>query len=431
MSSRKTIKINPELFKLGSSSSKKRDKKTKKERPIINIKPNKVKKELLNKIKEYQKHNEEKNKDHEEKSHERENKENNYVNQVLKPNRNHEKDNKREYNKRESNKSNINIDTNDCVSEFTDNNEFNNEFNKSLQFLQELSREKKEKLERKKKKKTLKKQRAEIGQVNLDLPNELQNNLVLPVSQIDINIPTTLPNLVTNIPSFSNYPKYSNNFEEKIEKDNKIDYDLEKLSEDVPYGCLKKGNKPTFREWKRETQKKSICKVIPQELNVLDIPEVPIQIPATSSPPLDEVNKIQDNSERYKERIERLEQLKEEFKEKSNSQDIHKAKKSGNKTLTLVGKNTRVTKYKLGKKGRLVSVLIKNNETRKNIREDLSALRKTSLLDIKNYLRKHNLIKAGCDAPNDIIRQIFEQAVLSGEITNLNKDNLLHNYFHE
>ena len=47
---------------------------------------------------------------------------------------------------------------------------------------------------------------------------------------------------------------------------------------------------------------------------------------------------------------------------------------------------------------------------------------------MKNYLRKHNLLKAGSEAPNDIIRKLYEQCLLSGNIHNTNKDNLLHNY---
>ena len=75
-----------------------------------------------------------------------------------------------------------------------------------------------------------------------------------------------------------------------------------------------------------------------------------------------------------------------------------------------------------------VSILIKNNTSRKQIKEDISKIKKTSIIDIKNYLRKHNLIKIGSDTPNDVLRQLYEQAILAGDITNINTDNLLHNY---
>ena len=55
-------------------------------------------------------------------------------------------------------------------------------------------------------------------------------------------------------------------------------------------------------------------------------------------------------------------------------------------------------------------------------------LRKKCLSEIKEYLRKHNLIKIGSSAPEAVLRQIYENSFLAGNIYNKNPDNLLHNY---
>ena len=48
--------------------------------------------------------------------------------------------------------------------------------------------------------------------------------------------------------------------------------------------------------------------------------------------------------------------------------------------------------------------------------------------DIKKYLREHNMIKVGSTAPNDVLRKMYENAMLSGELINTNTEILLHNF---
>ena len=99
----------------------------------------------------------------------------------------------------------------------------------------------------------------------------------------------------------------------------------------------------------------------------------------------------------------------------------------GTKRIT---KKTTKRKYTLGKSRakNSVSVLVKDRGTRKQILSAQKDLKKKNINDVKSYLRDHNLIKVGSNAPNDILRKLYESAMLAGEITNSNVETLLHNF---
>ena len=66
------------------------------------------------------------------------------------------------------------------------------------------------------------------------------------------------------------------------------------------------------------------------------------------------------------------------------------------KDYTIDGKKC----FKLGKnKNNRVGVLIKSGKTRKQVKNETSILKERCLSDIKEYLRKHNLIKVGTPEP--------------------------------
>lgn len=93
-------------------------------------------------------------------------------------------------------------------------------------------------------------------------------------------------------------------------------------------------------------------------------------------------------------------------------------------------KQTITKKYKLGKTAgsNVVGVLIKNSDTRRRVQEEHGVLRRESIVEIRKYLHAHGLIKVGSDAPPDVLRNIYESAKLTGEISNTNKHVMLHNF---
>ncbi len=96
-------------------------------------------------------------------------------------------------------------------------------------------------------------------------------------------------------------------------------------------------------------------------------------------------------------------------------------------------RKTKTLKFKLGRnnKNRKIGIYIKNRETLKNIKKDFNKLKDVDIVQVKKYLREHNLINTGSTSPNDVLREIYEKAILSGEVNNKNTNNLLNNFMNE
>jgi len=76
-----------------------------------------------------------------------------------------------------------------------------------------------------------------------------------------------------------------------------------------------------------------------------------------------------------------------------------------------------------------ISVLVSNKTIRNNIANKSTQIKQTPLTEVKRYLIKKGFIKVGSIAPPDVLRKMYESALLMcGEIQNHNPDNLLYNY---
>jgi hypothetical protein len=349
---KKTIQFNPNYFTLSGKKNKnttisKKDKKTKPNITLAN--PNKIKKQLLMKIKEFQKRN---------------------------------------------NKNNIDENKEDSKDE--EIKDFEDEFNKSLNFLQQLSKNNQSNNKSLKPRKFLSSTDNSVqtagghSNIHIDYPDDLSTNTIQNTKQYNI-IDKEQPNISLS----QNTDTYN------------INITSSKLKNEPPYSILKNGNKPTYRQWLRETQKIHSGGLSNHKQSIT-IENKPIN------------NNI---SERSRE----LTRIKQQLHNTNILQDTDLIKSK--KIPTIKSKKiTKTIKRHLGKSGRKISILIKNRETRKKIQTEKMLLNKKSISEVKEYLRTHNLIKTGTTAPNYILRNLYENSVLSGEINNKSSNILLHNF---
>ena len=164
-----------------------------------------------------------------------------------------------------------------------------------------------------------------------------------------------------------------------------------------PYGCLKNGTKPTYSQYKKTLKVREKIELPKKESESKNLIK-----PALTS------------------RQDKLAKLKERLATPKKPPPIKK--------LVSVKKTIKIYKLGKNKKKANVGVLVKSGKTRKLIKKEQDVLRKKCLSEIKDYLRKHNLIKIGSAAPESVLRKIYEDSFLAGNIYNKNPDNLLHNY---
>ena len=341
MSTKKTIQINQDFFSLSGVSrksrkkSKKKKKKTKTEKKKNHTSSIKMRKAFMQKVQEYH-------------------------------------DNKKKENQQKK-------------EDEIGKKDFDSAFDRSLNFLSELSKKKKS---RKKKKK------QKSPRVSLEIPKEFSNK-----NTVAINVDNK-PAIENK--SLINKTNTNTNTNSSLVEIKSIDTPVEAVNKKYykprpppPYSTLKGGSRPTYRQWLKTQKNKNAISGGRKRRHI-----------------------IINNKPKYVE-SERAKKLK----------NIKNKKKKKRMIKTKI--TTKTIKRKLGKLGKKISVLIKSRKTRKNVQGEKLKLNKTSLVDIKRYLRKRNLIKAGSKAPKNVLVKLYEQSILAGDVVNKSKDVLVHNYLNE
>lgn len=371
--STKKISVNPAFFKInGSKTLKKREKREK--RDLAKKENKELKMKLINKIKEHKK--------------------------------------RKQQEEREKPKP---------------NDELQNELEKSLNYLQDLSIKHKSKKQKRRERKLARKLEREQSSIKVDTNNLLQTPLIpspnpQPRAYIADN-PHDKP--MISSPGLSINPNINANI---VSPPQNIPLQPQLVSEprkpDPPYGILKHGKKPLFSIYNKTLKK-------PTSSHSSYRPPIHID---SNNPNMNANMNANDSihTDEFFERKQKLQQLKQQHQGNHLSQSLNNNSIIPNrsKTLRKMKQLTTTTKrfIHLGKKNGKVGVLIKNQKTRKKILKDTNTLKKRPLSKIKEYLRKHNLIKIGSTAPEHIIRSIYENSFLSGDVYNKNIDTLLHNY---
>ena len=412
---KKTIQINPALFTVSKTrknhhAGSRSGSGEKKMAPLIS--PNQLKTQLLRRIKEH---------------------------------KNRENDDGRKT-KTETHSSKTSVSESQDIGAYTD------EFEESLNYLKSLSNQKTEM-----QKKTLKHYSSLLSSNN----DNKRSNYVLP--SVDLELPESLKEVV---PTF--HPVNTDPF--------KLNYRVDNV---VPYGVLKGGVKPTYRNFVK-TQKNygaMTGNFVQQKPNVNQVTPV---INSNSSLSTHRMDLLKEKIKNKQEELQQQQQVDEivmtqnliqkpiitpsSFQNVDPNLDVPlsvSTQVGGEKieldsdfqlepglNQTTINQNPTPTyhpntkrflkrtirrKYTLGKSKlkRTVGILLKDRNTRKNVLAAHKDLKRTAIHDVKKYLRDHNLIKTGSNTPNDVVRKIYETAMLAGDITNHNKETLMFNLSRE
>lgn len=71
---------------------------------------------------------------------------------------------------------------------------------------------------------------------------------------------------------------------------------------------------------------------------------------------------------------------------------------------------------------------MKDKTTYDAIAKDIEKIKKHPMNKIRNFLKTKRLYKVGSTAPDDVLREIYVNVHLTGDIENKNLTTMVHNY---
>lgn len=181
------------------------------------------------------------------------------------------------------------------------------------------------------------------------------------------------------------------------------------IKEEPPHGCLKQGKKPTFREWANKMLKKPVDTIK--------------EILGGGS---DDTNGTSTGQSTISE-FSAGESIGSGGGKKIN--DNNTVLPENTTGMRVKVRRTLKKKFRVGKHDNVVGVLLKNKEAQRHIQKQHLTLKHKSIGDIKKHLYEKNLLKIGSNAPPDVLRRLYEDSILTGDVKNTSSNVLLHNFF--
>ena len=383
---KRTITIDPSMYSLSKKS--KRNARSSKAAPIAPkprpfIRPNTLKKTLLEKIKQHQ---------------QRKHGGNENISSPASPNL-------------ASNESNLHPA--DVVDSGDDNAAFANSFNDSLSYLQSLSNSRQTAKRNNGAKTTQSAQQQPVAQFTPLIESVAPATFAAPALVDSAELQQTMrPEINVDVPC-------------SFDDDNASQsYSSISLNSEPVWGCLKNGSKPTFRTLHNpnNTTLKAVSAM--PFTDTAAAAAAAAAVAAADNEICTATNDAIDTT--YGTRKQRLDEYKRDHVQTSikNQQPNIKIRETKQQIIT--------KKYKLGKytnkNGPVIGVLIKNRQTQYNVEKKRNEMKHIPLHTIKARLHKKNLLKVGSIAPPDVLRELYETAVFAGDIEYENEGTLLHNF---